>query len=382
MKRIYIALTFLYVVSAISLGQTNYTTVPGSRWDDHEKTWILKCIETDENGKITVKTRYITNSYSETVKVGDVDCVDLMEPLSDEDGNIVFNHYVFKEYATGMVYRCYGYDDYKILNKSFDFTLVPGQQLERFDHSKYGVTDCGFAYDYNSYWPAHCPDRRMLKVHRMDADQDDVWIEGVGSIHTGLLEPSDFITSEVYVQSMVHGSEDCAFFCIDTDVYKSVPFEAEIIESSNPIVDEIIMDQSNHNTTFDMEFIDDTLHVKGALFGETQGPLKTLEAEIDDDTIILNINEHTLNRFSSGVPFRFDVKIPGFKAGTYKIRYQYKNPIDVVCYGNATAIEAHKTISGQQESECNAIYDLSGRRLNQAPERGLYIQNGKKVINY
>jgi len=364
-----------------AFAQTSYTTVPGSRWDDNEKTWILKCIETDENGKRTVKTRYITNSYSETVKVGEVDCVDLMDPVRDENDNIVFQHHVFREQTAGKVYQCYGYGDYNALYKSFDFNLELGEQLERFDYSKYEVTDCDFASAYEPYWSAYCPDRRMLKMHRLDADGDDIWMEEVGSVHTGIFEPSDFNTSEVYVQSMVHDIDDCAFFSIDTDVFKSVPFEAEILETNDPLVEEIIMDQFNNNTTFDIEFIDDTLHVRGALMGETRGSLKTLEAQIDDDVITLNITEPTLNIITSGLPYRFDVKIPGFEAGRYKIRYQYKNPVEMVCQGDATGIvELKNTETPPTGFDSNTIYDLSGRRLNAIPKHGLYIQNGKVLF--
>ena len=376
-----IHLLSLFFISMSAFAQTSYTTVPGSRWDDNEKTWILKCIETDENGKRTVITRDITNIYSENVKVGGLDCVDMKEPARDEYDNIYFKHHVFREQTAGKVYQCYGYGDYNALYKSFDFNLDLGEQLERFDYSKYEVTDCGLASAYEPYWSAYCPDRRMLKMHRLDADSDDIWMEGVGSVHTGIFEPSDFNTSEIYVQSMFYGQDDCAFFSIDTDVFKSVPFEAEILETNDPIVEEIIMDQFNNNTTFDIEFIEDTLHVRGALMGETRGTLKTLEAQIEDDVITLSVSEPTFKRITSGLPYRFDVKIPGFKAGKYKIRYSYKNPIEVVCQGDATVIEELKnTDTPPIGFDSDVIYDLSGRRLNQVPERGLYIQNGKVIF--
>ena len=374
----------LFFISMSAFAQTSYTTVPCLMWDNDygEKTWVLKNIYTNEFGKRTVSTHYITNyRSSEYVKIGGWDCIDLMEPVRDENDNIVIKHHVFKEQSAGKVYQCYGYGDYNALYKSFDFNLKPGEQLERFDYSKYEVADCGLASAYEPYWSAYCSDRRILRMHRLDAEGDDIWMEGVGSVHTGIFEPSDFNTGEVYVQSMFYGQDDCAFFSIDTDVFKSVPFKAEILETNDPIVEEIIMDQFNNNTTFDIEFIDDTLHVSGALMGETRGSLKTLEAQIDDEVITLNITEPTLYRITSGSPYRFDVKIPGFEAGRYKIRYQYNNPVEVVCQGDATGIEELKNTDTLPTGfDTNAIYDLSGRRLNQVPERGLYIQGGKVLL--
>ena len=158
-------------------------------------------------------------------------------------------------------------------------------------------------------------------MHRLDAEGDDIWMEGVGSVHTGIFEPLDFNTSEVYVQSMAHGIDDCAFFSIDTDVFKSVPFEAEIIESGDSDLDLLFDEQYRPAISFNMEFIDDTLHIKGRFFGETRWTLKTLEAYVDNNEISLFIKEPTLNRIISGTPFRFEAKIPGFNAGIYTIKY-------------------------------------------------------------
>ena len=256
-----------------------YSTVPYSMWENDygEKTWVLKNIYTDANGKRTVSTHYITNYYSENVKAGGWDCVDLMEPAEDESGSIYFKHHVFWDFS-GRVYKYY--EDYNALYKFFDFGLEPGQQLERFDYSKYEVTDCGVASDYAPYWSAYCQNRRMLLMHRLDAEGDDVWIEGVGSVHFGLFEPSDFNSSEVYVQSVFHGVNDCAFFSIDTDVFKSVPFEAELLETADPAVEEILMDQSNYNTTFDMEFIGDTLHVNWQIDGGKADVMIAMKDEV------------------------------------------------------------------------------------------------------
>ena len=43
-------------------------------------------------------------------------------------------------------------------------------------------------------------------------------------------------------------------------------------------------------------------------------------------------------------------------------------------------VVAPTAISGVSVNKSNVYYDLSGRRLNQAPAKGVFIWNNKKVI--
>ena len=84
---------------------------------------------------------------------------------------------------------------------------------------------------------------------------------------------------------------------------------------------------------------------------------------------------------SLGAPLRFEVKIPGFKTGTYKIRYKDKNPVELVCHDDVTRMEEQTILNPQSSiNDSNAIYDLSGRWLTSPPECGLYIENGRKKV--
>ena len=92
-------------------------------------------------------------------------------------------------------------------------------------------------------------------------------------------------------------------------------------------------------------------------------------------------------------PKRFQLKIPGLKAGTYKIFMNGALRREALVCKGADGIEsiqnscsddlrkrhyfadAERTI----HNEADAIYDLSGRRVEN-PKRGLYIQGGKKVV--
>ena len=39
-----------------------------------------------------------------------------------------------------------------------------------------------------------------------------------------------------------------------------------------------------------------------------------------------------------------------------------------------------RNITDQKAEKDSKIYDLNGRRLQKAPEKGMYIQDGKKVV--
>ena len=43
--------------------------------------------------------------------------------------------------------------------------------------------------------------------------------------------------------------------------------------------------------------------------------------------------------------------------------------------------EVKYVLAPEPENETPALFDLSGRRLQQKPQKGIYIENGKKVIN-
>ena len=47
--------------------------------------------------------------------------------------------------------------------------------------------------------------------------------------------------------------------------------------------------------------------------------------------------------------------------------------------GDITVITGINEVKQNVSSDCR-IYDLTGRRLNQKPEKGVYIQNGKKFV--
>lgn len=70
----------------------------------------------------------------------------------------------------------------------------------------------------------------------------------------------------------------------------------------------------------------------------------------------------------------FDVKIPGFKAGTYQVGMPGRDYETLECKGPADGIDVVKQGAAGTDSR---TYDLSGRPVPSKPQRGLYIQGGR-----
>jgi hypothetical protein len=66
--------------------------------------------------------------------------------------------------------------------------------------------------------------------------------------------------------------------------------------------------------------------------------------------------------------------VPEGTAGTYKATDIWKNFKDIVEFNTDRINDIGTQV--RQES----IHDLQGRRLISPPERGVYIQNGKKYV--
>ena len=70
-----------------------------------------------------------------------------------------------------------------------------------------------------------------------------------------------------------------------------------------------------------------------------------------------------------------DVHIPGFKAGTYQVGIKGQEHVTLVCPGT----DCIRSLDNDRHESKNDTYDLMGRRVTN-PRRGIYIQDGRKVV--
>ena len=139
----------------------------------------------------------------------------------------------------------------------------------------------------------------------------------------------------------------------------------------------------------DVEFVDDTLKICG--FSRFLQYTHLFRCHLDGNKITISaipvnlLCVMTLGRLYS----KYEIKFPGFEAGTYTVKKESERfwseesnkwqGVTITCHGPATEIQ--EINNSMTTNNKDAIYDLSGRRLNHIPERGIYIQGGKVRMN-
>ena len=144
-------------------------------------------------------------------------------------------------------------------------------------------------------------------------------------------------------------------------------------------------------------FENDTLCVRGVQDSKSHFSIPYAECLITGKQIVF-----MLKQSESFMPIKkeFSVKIPGFQPGTYQVGMPGSEYVTLECKGGTTGIGEVKSEgvnaegvaskkrerSGKSEKYDDAVYDLSGRRVNfqlspvnSQLKKGIYIQNGKKV---
>ena len=78
----------------------------------------------------------------------------------------------------------------------------------------------------------------------------------------------------------------------------------------------------------------------------------------------------------TAVKYEIDVEIVR-EIETPSIAYVHRLPQGLSATGGANSIHSAEY---RMQNESDAVYDLQGRKLNAVPEKGMYIQGGRKVL--
>jgi len=267
----------------------------------------------------------------------------------------------------------------------FDYDLSLGDEVVDGDGNKYEVVEVTNVGKLTKYTELN-DELKVFKLKGLDdQDREDIWIENVGSVKTGLLRETDYsdVTDSHLLFFSFMSDVPVVSFPLNHDEYKSIPFEKTFPYEDSFYTEEqerYIIEEWIAHEDVQFEFIDDSLHVFGRSYMH-RAPFDLIECFINGSTISVGIHQtHGLGNIMANdmTNYGYDVKFPGFNPGTYNIIYyedNQKKDTTITCLGSVTVIENVQENSFLMHS--NDIYDLSGRRLNQVPERGLYIQNGK-----
>jgi protein-tyrosine phosphatase len=261
--------------------------------------------------------------------------------------SILYKSYYFRQEGD-RVYRYY--DDIGEEIVVYDFGLSRGDIITKKGQIRLRVADVGKACDYLGYAGTGGRERRMIKLEGADdMSTQDIWIEGLGSVYTGLLDKEDYSAEETFVEYMysrnhiTEEEEEKVVFNLSKDHIKTVGGMGEKLNDYDWLELEEFSDGQRH---FLMEFNDDTLHVRG--FAELFKPDFMARAWITDNTVNLGIDDiadFRYNQAINGKTFKFDIKIPGFSQGVYTVSYNARSFSDrqtVVCGGQTVRADVNQ----------------------------------------
>ena len=206
-----------------------------------------------------------------------------------------------------------------------------------------------------------------------DEGLEDEWMEGIGSVEWGIiplqiLQTLNLLPEKPERTHLIHGSSRIMYshFEVIEEDYAMIPFEPTRCDYASSYT-----------------FSGDTLCVKD--YCPLSGYGCSAECTIKDD--VIDLKAYSVSDATDVYPKNFNIRIPGLKAGTYKI---YMNGIlrsdSLVCKGT-NGVEAID--SGRRTMDNDApTYDLSGRCISvpsvssasSVLPKGVYIRNGRKVV--
>lgn len=182
----------------------------------------------------------------------------------------------------------------------------------------------------------------------------DVWIDGVGSLNTGML-PRKSLTESYSYQVMY--SFYFVGFLVNTPIFKSCPF---------------FYDYGDRGEDFDADcrIEGDSLYIKGHI------PLFCNDFQY----ISVSKNGDYFDVYFSRIPslgdcygpYKVNIALPGFR-GCEGCKLKFWTAYGTYTY-EVTGIDKVKGNS----KEDGTVYDLTGRKLNGKPHKGIYIRNKKK----
>ena len=263
-----------------------------------------------------------------------------------------------------------------------DYDLKEGDSFVSPWGERFVVTK-SFTFDtYTKYYGSwhkcsslYCGNDSPKVVHLQSLDdegREDEWMEGLGSVEWGIiplqvLQKLSLFSAKAERIHLIHGSSKDMYerFEVIEEDYAMIPFDPT----------PSLYDYSRSYT-----FSGDTLCVNDYCLLSGYG----CSAECTIKDYVVNLKVYSESSATDMGPKRFQLKIPGLKAGTYKI---YMNGAlrreALVCKG-ADGIESiHNEFVNGKSSNGKSIYDLSGRRVSPSSAlKGVYIQNGKKVVRH
>jgi hypothetical protein len=211
----------------------------------------------------------------------------------------------------------------------FDYGLKVGDVFVNSNGEQFHVVETDFFEEYENHFMqlADSVPPRTLRLRSDDGTQEQVWIEGFGETQCGIVplymveklkkidsRPTHSITPNNYFNGGYSGLND-GMFDVNEDDYKLIHFV--------PV-------EAKEKRDLEYTFVGDTLCVNGNYLLHNYNSATCFECIITkDNTIALSIWTYNYIPITGLFTVDVDVKIPGFKPGTYNVNGKMR-----VCEGN------------------------------------------------
>ncbi|MBP5380527.1 MAG: T9SS type A sorting domain-containing protein [Bacteroidaceae bacterium] len=267
-----------------------------------------------------------------------------------------------------------------------DYSLSVGDVFTNAAGERFTVTETGFFEEYNESveYREGSALPKMLRLVAENGGQEDVWIEGLGSVNWGitplfLTEKLKTLTATPTCSKVTcaTGTDIWGVFDINKNSYKTKAFRSKW---------NLLWDEMETELTY--TFLQDTLCVSGIYVGSISSPMYAECTVFDNNIDMVLGGVYTIISYSSEIGMycycEFEFKIPGFAAGTYQVGLEGGAHQALVC--NPTNGIALAPAVSQGEG---GVYDLSGRKVNANGnanlnslrlKKGIYIKGRKKVM--
>ncbi len=215
----------------------------------------------------------------------------------------------------------------------FDFGHAVGDTLTDGDGNRMRVEEVSDPSELTHYSLLNYGEKAYRLKGVDNPSLEDVWVDNVGSVKTGIFRMSDFDSRTAPRLSSFSNSNSfyAIAFELNFDNLKSVPFTKRIWEGGE-----------RPKPYVHYEFIADTLHIRSLASSIFPDNYDAMHAMISGDIITVNYLPTSFGSddFNNHAPCEIDVRIPGFKKGEYLIKTNFIW-LDVVpdtmltCHGNA-----------------------------------------------
>jgi hypothetical protein len=252
---------------------------------------------------------------------------------------------------------------------TFDNKL--GNLLQVVDVSDTIISGSYFDYSDENSEDVICIDfkttRKVIRLKDVSNSKiEDVWIEGIGSLRFGII-PTKLQEEDEPILASVYDDKKLYIFKNDIGDIRV----AESTREHNQL-------PSGVEQKLELELKDGVLQIIGYIQLRQDGP-QGIACQIKENDIYIEKITHSLYGTSRIGFFYIDITIPNLSDDHYNVHFapthnRYKED---VFYVKDVATNINNITKNTADS---AIYDLTGRRLNGKPERGIYIQGGKKYI--